>query len=101
MYEMHLALFLKAGCDNHNLESLTSYIDVYNQNRVRMGVETHTRTQSQQQQHTQVKKRAQESKQQSQLKNMLKSLSNESTAWSRSLGVVDYSKCAYILLHGT
>jgi hypothetical protein len=33
----------------HKLESLTPYTNVYNQNGVRMGVETHTRTQSQQQ----------------------------------------------------
>jgi hypothetical protein len=33
-----------------------TYTNVYNQNRVRMGVETHTRTQSQQQ-HTQKSRR--------------------------------------------
>jgi hypothetical protein len=33
----------------HELDSLTPYTNVYNQNRVRMGVETHTRTQSLQQ----------------------------------------------------
>jgi hypothetical protein len=33
----------------HKLKSLTHYTNVYNQNRVRMGVETHARTQSQQQ----------------------------------------------------
>jgi hypothetical protein len=58
------------GCDEsrnlYELESLTTYTNVYNQNGVRMGVEIHTRTQSQQQQRqTHVKKRAQESKQQS------------------------------------
>jgi hypothetical protein len=32
--------------------------------------------------------------------NALKSLSNESTTWLRSLGVVDCSKCACVQLHG-
>jgi hypothetical protein len=52
-----------------------------------MGVETH-KSKIAATTYTQAKKRAQESKRQSQLKNMLKSLSNESTMWSLSLRVV-------------
>jgi hypothetical protein len=76
------------------------YTNDLNQNQSKEGVETHTRKQSQQQHAHKSRKEHKKKTIESQLKNMLKSLCNELIAWSRSLKVVECSKCTFLLLHG-
>jgi hypothetical protein len=69
----------------HKLQSLTPYASDHNQNQSK---NTHKREQSQQQ-HAQKQRQEWNNKTtELQLRNMLKSLSNHRTAWSRSLIVV-------------
>jgi predicted DNA-binding WGR domain protein len=83
----------------HKLESLTPYTNDLNQNWGKEGVETHTRTQSQQE-HAH-KSRRERKNQSSRLtaQKRAKSLSNETIAWSQSLGVVVCSRSACVQLH--
>jgi hypothetical protein len=66
-----------------------------------MGVDTHTRAQHSNNTHTSKSESARNKMIELQLKNVLKSLYNNSTTWSQRFRVVVCSNVAWVLLHGS